>query len=78
MEFLLKRRFEIERNQSKRKVKAGTEKEDFFKMLHIELLSLSKAYKLPIQRVQEMFMDCSCDLKDLKKVLRNEKDAHKF
>lgn len=44
----------------------------------MELLSLSKAYSIPIQKIQELFVDCSCDLKDLKKVLINDQEAKKL
>ena len=76
--FLWYRSFGIERNQSKWWIKVGKERDDFFKILHIELLTLSEAYKIPLPKIQELFMDCSCDLKDLKKLLQNDKEAKKY
>lgn len=69
--YLKEHKFEIKRTQNNRHVYVS-EKTKFFETLHNELVALSKTYNKKIDEMQFLFMECCCDISDLKKCLALE------
>lgn len=74
--YLKEHKFEIKRTVNNWYVLIS-EKTKFFEALHNELMALGKTYNRPIDEMQYLFMECCCDIQDLKKCLALEaKNSH--